>query len=199
VLASGTFLKLMVPVTFKSAFAGTTDLWLYASGRAGNSDWAKFATWTIPAPVIIQAGPVDAVSVAPNSGTGLAQTFTLTFSDTAGGTDLNTAWFWITPSFTGSAAKTCFGYYDRIAGQFKLLNDSGTVWSTAVPGAAPAMQNGQCSFDASLAAAVNGTTLTLTLPVHFDPTFAGPKEIWTFASGRAGSSEWKKLATWTVQ
>src|SRR5205085_7926595 len=100
---------------------------------------------------------------------------TLVFSDTAGATDLTTTWFWITPTFNGPAVNSCFGYYDRIAGQFKLLNDAGTLWSTT-------MQNSQCSFDSSISAVADGNTLTLTLPIRFGAGFAGPKEIWTFAS-----------------
>ena len=153
----------------------------------------NLATWTVPAaPVILPPTPVDAVSVTPSTGAGATQTFTLVFSDTAGANDLTSVWFWITPSFNGSAVNTCFGYYDRISGQFKLLGDAGTLWSTT-------MQNGQCTFDGTIRAIADGNTLTLVLPVRFGPGFAGLKEIWTFASGRAASSDWKKLATWTVQ
>jgi hypothetical protein len=46
---SGTALTLNVAVTFKPAFSGSKNIYMYAAGAsAGNSGWQTRGTWTVP-------------------------------------------------------------------------------------------------------------------------------------------------------
>ena len=84
--------------------------------------------------------------------------------------------------------------------QLNLLNDAATAWLTATPGAAITLQNSQCSVNvASTTVASNGNTLTLTLAMTFKAAYAGPKNVYMYATDVSGSnSGWQQLGSWTV-
>jgi hypothetical protein len=44
---SGTNLTVSMPMTFKAAYAGAKQVWMYAGGGAGNSGWQQRGTWTV--------------------------------------------------------------------------------------------------------------------------------------------------------
>ena len=144
-------------------------------------------------------GPaVTAVSVTPNSGLGSSGTFQLLYSDTLGAADLQTAWIWFTPSFGASAANTCMLYYNQAANQLNLLNDAGTAWTPATPGAGATLQNSQCSVNlSSTTVTPSGNNLTISLPLTFKAGFAGAKQVWMYAAGSTLNSGWQQLGSWT--
>ena len=185
-------LTLNLPLSFKEAFAGDRQIWMYAASSTGNGGWQQRGSWTVTAP----PKPVTVTSVTPNSGSLPTQTFALAYADTAGASDLASVWVWFTPAF-GSSANSCMIYYDRAANQLKLLNDAGAVWMSATRGATgAALSNGQCSLDAANATAtLNAATLTLTLPLTLQP--AGALQIWMYAAGSAGNSGWQNMGSWT--
>jgi uncharacterized repeat protein (TIGR01451 family) len=197
VTPSGTNLTLSLPVTFTPGYAGAKNTYMYAAGSSANSGWQALGTWTIPATTEV----VSAVSVAPNSGSGLQQTFALNYADSLGATDLTTVWVWFTANFSsGSAANSCMVYYARAANQLYFLNDAGTAWSPPVaPGAAVTLSNSQCSINVAAASVTpSGTNLTLSLPVTFMPPYAGAKSTYMYAAGSTANSGWQALGTWTV-
>jgi uncharacterized membrane protein len=144
--------------------------------------------------------PPSAVSVTPSSGTGAQQTFALNYADPSGATDLADVWVWFTANFnTVSSANSCIAYYARATNLIFLLNDAGTAYTSAAPGAAVTLSNSQCSVNAAAASVTaSGTNLILNLPVTFAAAYAGAKSIYMFASGSSANSGWQAMGTWTV-
>jgi len=145
---------------------------------------------------------VTADSVVPNSGTGATQTFSLQYSDTAGATDLSTAWVWFNATFAATSANSCLVYYNRLTNAVNLLNDAGSTWMTAPIGSAGTLQNSQCAVaTGSSGAILNGMSLTLNLAMTFKAAFAVPptKNIYAFATSVSGAtSGWQLRGTWTI-
>jgi hypothetical protein len=144
---------------------------------------------------------VTADSVTPASGSGASQTFALQVSDTAGATDLSTAWVWFNATLASTAAGSCLSSYDRATNTLSLLNDAGTVWMAALLGSSGTLQNSQCTIalGGSTTAIVSGTTLTLNLAMTFASAFAGPKNVYLYAASVGGmTSGWQARGAWTV-
>src|SRR6202011_4714539 len=77
-------------ITFKSAFSGVKNIYMYGANAGGtvNTGWVRegaYAVSTIGAPV------PSADSVSPASGGGPAQTFTFVFSDSQNSANLSAA------------------------------------------------------------------------------------------------------------
>jgi hypothetical protein len=197
VAQNGNTLTLNLAMTFKPAFAGAKNIYLYAADIAGpNSGWQQPGTWIVPSGVVT----VTANSVTPSSGSLASQTFALQYSDTAGATSLQLGYAYFNATLASSAANSCFLYYNVGANQINLLNDAGAAWMTATPGAATTLQNSQCSLNvAATTAALNGNTLTLTLAMTFQHAYAGAKNIYMYAADVSGpNSAWQQPGTWTV-
>jgi hypothetical protein len=66
-------------------------------------------------------------------------------------------------------------------------------------GAAGTLQNSQCAVDLGTSTATPGVnTMTVSLAMTFKPPFAGPKNIYLFATNRSVYSGWRILGSWTV-
>jgi uncharacterized membrane protein len=148
---------------------------------------------------VVQAVPA-AVSVTPSSGSGAQQTFALQYADSLGVTDLTTVWVWFTSNFnTATSANSCLVYYARATNQLFLLNDAGTTYSSAAPGAAVTLSNSQCSMNAAAAiVTASGTNLIVNLPMTFMAAYAGAKSTYMYAAGSSANSGWQAMGTWTV-
>jgi sugar lactone lactonase YvrE len=139
-----------------------------------------------------------AVSVAPNTGSGIQQTFTFHFSDGLGATDLSTMFVYFNSSFS-AAVNACLIEYDRPSNTLFLFNDTGTAWIPMTLGAAGTIANSQCSINTGTATAnLSGPDLMLTLPVTFAPGYSGAKNSYAYAGGSSANSGWQTLGTWTV-
>jgi hypothetical protein len=196
---STTALTLTLPMTFAPAFLGAKNVYLYATNASGqNSGWQPRGTWTVPE-VVTTVTVVTAETVAPASGSGVSQTFAAQYGDTAGATDLATAWVWFNATF-GSAASSCMVYYTRSTNTLNLLNDAGTAWMAGTVGGSGTLQNSQCAVAlGSTGAPTSGTALTLTLSMTFAPAFSGAKNVYLYAAGAGGqNSGWQTRGTWTV-
>src|SRR5262249_4073983 len=161
---------LNLAITFQSGFSGAKNIYGWAQNGSGDaSDWSQLGTW-IPA-----GGRVPApVSLTPNSGGGIAQTFSFQFSDLKGAHDIAATAMNIN-SVLGWAG-SCGAYFDRGNNQLYLINDAGNGWlgpqTLSVPGI---LQNLECSIDLGAStASVNGNTLTINLAITFQNDFAGP-------------------------
>jgi uncharacterized repeat protein (TIGR01451 family) len=145
--------------------------------------------------------PITAVSVTPNNGSGVSQTFALQYADTAGATDLNAVWVWFTSDFdTAHTAYSCLAYYSRPTNQLSLIDDtgSGTLGPFTLGGGAP-LSNSQCSIGVEAASVTaSGTDLILNLPVTFTAAYPGLKGIYLYAGSSSANSGWQSLGTWTV-
>jgi hypothetical protein len=199
-VASGNSLTLTLPVTFTSGFAGTKTTYLYAATASGTiTSWQARGNWSIPAP---PPPVVSAVSASPNAGTGATQTFALQYGDTAGATDLSTAWTCINATLATTSANSCLIQYSRATSTLFLMNDAGTAFLPgAAVGSAGTLQNSQCAIvlGGSTTVVPSGTSLTLNLAMIFASGFGGAKNHYMYAANGAGvSSGWQARGTWTV-
>lgn len=201
VASSGTSLTMNLAMTFATGFGGAKNVYMYAANGAGvNSGWQARGTWTVPG---ASAPPVvTAVSATPNVGTGAAQTFALQYGDTAGATDIATAWTWINATLASTSANSCLIQFNRVTNTLFLMNDAGTAFLPGVAiGAAGSLQNSQCgiALGGSSTVVASGTALTLNLAMTFASGFSGAKNIYMYAAGAGGAnSGWQALGTWTV-
>jgi hypothetical protein len=196
VVLNGNSLTLNLAMTFLPAYAGAKNIYMYGTDVAGaSSGWQQLGTWTVPGGAPIPA----AVSATPNSGSGANQTFALQYSDTAGATALQTVYAYFSATL-GSPTNSCFVYYNVAANQIELLQDSGSAWLMATPGASTTLQNSQCAVNvAGTSVALNSNTLTLNLSMTFSHAFSGTKNLYMYTADASGAnSGWQQLAIWTV-
>ena len=210
---SGTTLTLNLAVTFNPVFAGAKNIYMYGVNVGNvNSGWQTRGSWTIPswssgssgssAPAVVapSATSITADAVAPNAGSGTTQTFSFTYSDSVGATDVTTAWAWFNTSLASSSARSCLVYYDRAARTVNLIDDTATQWVSNSLSSGATLQNSQCSVSlAGSSATTSGTTLTLNLAMTFKSAFAGAKNIYMYtASATIGNSGWQDRGDWDV-
>ena len=174
--------------------SGTTYYWkVVAKNSAGSNTSAvwSFSTMTVSTP----AG----TNVSPNSGSGASQNFTVQFFNSGGASGLHSVSVWFSSSLS-SAANSCQLSYQLGSNRIHLANDGGTLPISAKLGSANTLQNSQCSVAmASTTVALNGNILTLELPMTFSPSFAGAKNIYTYAVLVKGSNTgWQQQGSWTV-
>ncbi|MBZ5580600.1 MAG: DUF11 domain-containing protein [Acidobacteriia bacterium] len=196
VSTSGNSLTLNLPMTFKTAYSGTKSIYMYGADASGaSSGWQSLGSWAVTGPV------VTADSAAPNTGSGLAQTFALQYSDTVGATGLSSVWVWFTAAFGGSSANSCMLYYNRPDNTLHFLNDAGTQWTSATLGSAGTLSNSQCTVNVGAATTtISGNTLTLNLPMTFKTAYSGTKSVYMFGADASGaSSGWQSRGSWLVQ
>jgi YVTN family beta-propeller protein len=191
----GNTLTLYVPLTFSGSFRGLKNAYAYVQGNNGtnNGGWQQVGTWTPP----IQ--PPKVLSLAPNSGTGVTQTFTVVASDPAGLGDLNQVQLLFNTSPTRISA--CNVYYDSATNTLYLYNDAGAAFLTGVtPGSATQASNSQCTLNgAGSSFSTSRNNLTLNVSLTFSGPFTGTKNAYVYAQGNDGSNSggWAQKGTWT--
>jgi hypothetical protein len=205
---SGNTLTVKFNITFDgSVFSGAKQIYLAAGGSAGWSTnyQQQFGSWTIPA---LPAVPTP-VSISPSSGNSEAQTFTATFTDVNGASNMHDAEMYIMNGVVpGSAAgwsgHECIVRLDPVANNLYLVVDGGGSYAGPVAlGANSVLQNSQCTlaaFDSSKS--LSGNTLTVKFAVFFNTTnFNGAKQLYLIGQNAAGeysSNYQNQLATFTV-
>jgi uncharacterized membrane protein len=197
VTLSGTTLTLNLATTFKSAYAGAKNIYMYAAnGFNVNSGWQTRGTWTVPGAGV---ATVTADSATPNAGSGATQLFALNYSDTLGASDLATTWVWFNATFAATSTNSCLLFYNQTTSMLYMLND-GQTWMTGRLGGEGYLQNSQCAVNLpSSFASISGNTLTLNLAMTFKPAYAGAKNIYMYgANGANVNSGWQTRGTWTA-
>jgi hypothetical protein len=188
---TGNTLRVTLPITFKSAFAGNKVIYLSAGDGSGvNSGWHAMGTCAVAGSVF--SGP-SVGGVTPGSGTG-AGTFVFTFNDLNGWQDLGIVNILINNALDGTNA--CFLAYSRQYNALYLVNDNGTGLVSG------ALTNSQCSVTTSGSYAVgSGNTLTLTLNISFTATFAGNRIVYMAArsNGDVLNSGWQAVGVRALQ
>ena len=198
VVLSGNNLTLNLAMTFQASYAGVQNIYMYAADVSGsNTGWIQRGTWTV---TTSGAGTPSAVSVTPNSQSGLNQTFVLEYSDTAGAASLQNVWVWFGASI-GDSANSCVLNYNIASNQVTLLANDGGTALTATLGASTTLENSQCSLNVGSSSALpSGNTLTLDLAMTFQSAYAGVKNIYMYAADVSGAnSGWQQPGTWTVE
>jgi subtilisin family serine protease len=196
VSGSGNNLTLTTALTFKTGFNGVKNIYMSAQDSAGlSAAWTSRGTWT---PGTVINSPPTTISVTPNSGTGLTQSFAFVYSDPNGFADLATTYVIINAGL--DSRNGCYIAYYRGPNVLYLLTDDGqALLGPLTPGAAGNVQNTQCIL-AGTGSSVSGSgnNLTLTTALTFKTGFSGVKNIYMSAQDSAGlSAAWTSLGTWT--
>ena len=191
---SGNNLTLNVSLTFSSAFAGTKNVYMYATGNLGTTvGWTQKGTWTratSSAPTL--------VSLTPSSGSGTSQTFSMVYSDPNGVPDLKTTRVMFNTSV--SAGSACYVTYSPATNQMFLYTDAGTSTSAAItPGSSATASNSQCTLNGTGSSfSTSGNNLTLNASLTFSSTFVGTKNVYMYATTNGGTTVgWTQMGTWT--
>jgi streptogramin lyase len=192
-VTAGNDLTINIPTSFAFAFSGakSTFGFVYDNAFTG-SGWVNTGSWTVPG-----SGPPAVVAVLPASGSGAAQTFSLTVADGAGTANINLAYLLMNSSFSGVNA--CYVEFNRAANTFRLQNDAGTGWLGPITlGSGSSLVNSQCTVSAAAASfSTSGTDLTVNIPVTFTAGFAGLKSVFGFAYDNAFTgSGWVTTGSW---
>jgi hypothetical protein len=143
--------------------------------------------------------PLAPGGVAPPSGSGFSPAMTFTFNDPRGWQDLDVVNILIGGFLDGQ--KACYLAYSRPANVLYLVNDPGTALLTGLTlGSEGSVANSQCAIaGAGSSAAGSGDTLTLTLAMTFQASFAGNKVVYLAARDVThNNSGWQAWGTWGV-
>ena len=191
VQGAGPNVALVLNITFSPAFIGAKNIYLSASDAVSNSGWQQRGTWMVPTMFI------SADSASPNSGSGSTHAFTLSYSDSLGAIDLESARVRFGTSNVGPG--TCTASYNAATNVISLLNDAGTASTTGTLGSGT-LSNTQCTLHlTSSSASAGGSILSLVLNVTFAPGFTGQKSVYMLARSSMGpTSGWQQKGTWTV-
>jgi len=119
------------------------------------------------------------VSLSPSSGTGSAQTFQAVFTDPLGASDIQSVEITVntgTPNF-------CAVNYN-FSSQTVTLNNLSGGWIATPMSSPQILSNILCSANVpGVSVSGSGTTLTFSIPLTFQPAFAGAKTVMTNAVG----------------
>ncbi|MDQ2945865.1 MAG: hypothetical protein M3Y27_07985, partial [Acidobacteriota bacterium] len=199
VTTSGNTLTVTVPITFFSPYLGTQNIYMIAHDVFGQySGWTTAGTWTVGT----MPPPPNNPTVSPSGGTSLSQTFTFSFSDTAGGQHVT----WMEGDFGSapqSAASCFFIVGTAYPYQLTLEDDSGNwLLNQAIDASHPqgTTSNSRCMISANgLSAAAVGNTVSINVPVTFSSNYSGTKNIYSLAGDDFGQQAgWFGPGTWTV-
>ncbi len=183
-------------LAFSSSFAGAKSVYLSAvTVSAASFGPAAAASLTVTASTNYR--PISTF-VSPASGGGSTQTFTFSFRDANGGSDVSRTRIMFQHGIVN--ANACSVLYDHAANSVYLLNDAGTGWlGPSAPGSSGSLANSQCSLAlASTTSSYSGATRTVVLPLTFASAFTGIRTIYVAAADVAGSgTNWIPLGRWT--
>lgn len=192
---SGNSNILTIPLTFKGAFTGAKNIYMLAVGPSGNTGWLQRGTYSV------FAGGVPVASAAsPSTGSGGGQSFTFTVLDQGGsGFIAGAAMAFLNP--TGfNLNNACYIVYDRAANRLSITADTVSNGSAGLTiGSSGSVSNSQCTlFGSGSSASFGATTVTITLNLAFQTSFAGLKNTYLFAAEAGYNSGWKQVGTWAI-
>jgi len=148
---------------------------------------------------ILTAGVPAVTGTLPTSGSGMSQSFTFTYSDSAGAQNLSVVNVLINKVLDGRNA--CYLAYVVSTSTLVLVDDAGDAGgpyagSVALGNPRTVIQNSQCAVSLTSAAA-SGNTLTLVLSIAFKAAFGGNR-IQYLAAGDAGgnNTDWQGVGVW---
>ena len=141
---------------------------------------------------------VQAISVTPDAGSGVTQSFVFAYSDSEGvAADLKGA----RVRFTGPSGAQCLIDYNAITNRVRLMSDDLVTWSnTFAPGTVKTINNSQCSLDVGQSSATpSGNDLSLTLRITFKTALQGANTVAMRAISIVGTTTgFVNRGTWTV-
>ncbi|MGJ5819037.1 SBBP repeat-containing protein [Paludibaculum fermentans] len=194
---SGGTLTLKADLVFKAA--GARNLYLSAgSAVAENTGWKHHGSWTA------QAAPLGGSLVQPAAGTGLQQTFQLTYNDPVGFTGTQGGWqqFLVAAAPDGGGQSFCFFHYDRAGnGIWMYSSDAGFFLGPVQPGVASnVLDSSACSVNsAATTLSAQAGALLINVPMTFKGPMSGARNLYlrTMDPLRRDSG-WTPAGTWTI-
>jgi YD repeat-containing protein len=148
------------------------------------------------------SGAPSVISTLPASGNAAPQSFTFTFSHSAGFASLSVVNVLINNFLDGRHA--CYLAYSVPASTLYLVDDAGDAGGPFAGGVvlgnpSTAISNSQCSVNLTSATG-SGNTLTLVLNIAFKAAFGGNKIQYLAARDNSGgNTDWQGMGVWQVQ
>jgi hypothetical protein len=137
-------------------------------------------------------------TITPSSGSGQSQTFSASFFDPDGASNLRYTYILMNSglSWTGS----CGLRYDRLSNLLQVINDQGSGWQGGISPGSGSLANSQCTVSGSgFSVSLLGNTLTQGVAVNFAAGFAGTKSVYLNAADNSDVfSGWVQRGAWTV-
>jgi hypothetical protein len=139
------------------------------------------------------------ISVTPSQGTGAQATLVAHYRHAGGASQIANALMLV----NGSVNSAGGGYLSYVAATntLHLRNDTDTAWSGGAVGSAGVLSNGQVTIGlAGVSVSLSGTDLVLRVPIAFQPSFNGLKNIYLMAldPGGAAPAGWLHKGTFLV-
>ena len=185
---------LAVAVTFRGAFSGLKNIYMFGS-ESGiyTTGWVQMGTYGVAA-----GGVPIAISVSPSSGSGPSQRFSFTVSDQGGAGFITGLAALISSSL--NTVGTCYVAYDRNSGTISLGYDNPFNGASPVtPGSAQVVSNSQCTLKASDSTVATGlTSVVVTVDLTFNANYFGAKNIYLNAVEPGASSGLVLVGGWNV-
>ena len=192
---SGNSNILTIPLAFNGAFTGAKNIYMLAVGPNGNTGWLQRGTYSVFA-----GGVPVASSASPSTGSGASQSFTFTMLDQGGsGFITGAAMAFLNPSGF-NLNNACYIVYDRAGNRLSITADTVTNGSAGLTiGSSGSVSNSQCTlFGSGSSVSFGTTTVTITVNVAFQTSFAGLKNTYLFAAEAGYNSGWRQVGTWTI-
>ena len=191
--SSGLSQIINISVTFKAAFGGLQNIYMFASNGVSNTGWVQRGAYFVAA-----GGIPLATSVIPSAGSGPAQRFSFTVSDQGGSEYLLAVAMLFAPTLDTTNA--CSLVYDRTRNTISLAYDNPANGSAPLtPGSSTVVSNQQCTLrGANTTVAAGATSLVITLDLAFNATFSGAKNVYLYAAESSSNSGWVTVGGWTV-
>jgi len=138
------------------------------------------------------------VSLAPKSGEGREQAFTLVAFNSNGANGLKSVRLLVNEGVDGRNA--CYVFYTPGDNRLLLTDNESTGSTAAQPGADTILENSQCRLNAKTSSAsAAGDTVTLTVSLGFQPSFAGTKHLFGYLEDNSGATtSFQDLGVWVV-
>ncbi|HEY1754038.1 MAG TPA: hypothetical protein VGG72_01485 [Bryobacteraceae bacterium] len=202
VSGSGNTLTLTLNITFTASFAGNKVFYIAARSPTQNSGWQALGTWDVPGGAVVGPG---VGGVTPGRSVSMGQTYTFTFTDTAGYADLAVLDVLTNSLLDGIGA--CYVAYvptGATTGYLYLVDNAGdggyAAGSPILLSSGGSLSNSQCTINtAGSSATASGNTLNLNLAITFSSSFAG-NQVFYLASRNSstGNSGWQAAGSVTV-
>lgn len=192
---SGNSTILTIPLAFYGKFTGPKKIYMYAVGPNGNTGWVERGSFNV-----LAGGVPVAQSVMPSSGSALNQTFTFTIADNGGSNFLLVAAMLFSRASNFDLNNGCYIVWEKTTNRFSLFQDLYANGANSLNvGSSGLLENSQCTLDGLGSSVIIGsTTITITLNLTFNASFAGNKNSFLYASENAYNSGWRQVGTWTV-
>ena len=206
ILGNGNQLTLNLTITFGSTFAGYKVFYVSAGDKSGaNTGWQALGTWGVPTPQFTGPGVgFPGVNPGRSASTNSPVTYAFSFTDTLGVADIAVANVLINTAIDGR--RGCYlAFVNTVlpgeAGpRLNLVDDAGDAGgpfqSLVLSSLGGSIGNSQCTVSGSVSS--SGNTLTLTLNIALNHSFAGNQIVFMATRSNTLSSGWQSVGSITV-